>query len=81
VDLSTRLFPLPSEINDLLLKTRSSPRLKAQLCLVHDVACQLTARLSVAWPELLFDAEAVQVGAAIHDIGKAVHPRELSEPG
>jgi HD superfamily phosphodiesterase len=75
------LFPLPSQVADLLLKTQSPPRLKAHLCLVHDLACQLTAQVSRAWPELTFDAEAVQLGSAIHDIGKAVYRSELNEPG
>ncbi len=30
---------------------------------------------------LEYDADAVRLGAAIHDIGKVIHPEELSEPG
>jgi hypothetical protein len=73
--------PLPSQVEELLLSTKASPRLKAHLTLVHDVACCLTERLGTAWPKLTYNAESVGIGAAIHDIGKAVHPEELSAPG
>ena len=73
--------PLPSQATDLLRETKSPPRLLAHLSLVHDVACQLTSQLAAAWPSLVIDKQAVQLGAAIHDIGKVIHPRELSGPG
>jgi hypothetical protein len=73
--------PLPPHIDDLLFKIEAPARLRAHLCLVHDVACQLTDQISVAWPELVIDADAIHLGAATHDIGKVIHPRELSEPG
>ena len=37
--------------------------------------------LPAAWPTLQFDSGAVAFGAATHDIGKALHPRELIGPG
>jgi hypothetical protein len=75
------LRPFPKEAADLLTKHKAPPRLRAHLALVHDVACQLTAQVHGAWPELVFDERVVHVGSAIHDIGKTAHPLELSEPG
>jgi hypothetical protein len=75
------LRPLPPQADDLLLEMKTPPRLKALLGLVHDTACQLTARITAAWPELGIDEPAVHLGAAIHDIGKVIHPHELMEPG
>jgi hypothetical protein len=75
------LRPFPKEAEDLLAETKSPPRLHAHLALVHDVACQLTEQIRSAWPGLVFDDKVVHLGAAIHDVGKAVHPQELSEPG
>jgi len=72
---------LPSHIEDLLSKVKAPPRLRAHLCLVHDTARQLTAEISAAWPKLIFDAQAIHLGAVTHDIGKAIHTQELSEPG
>jgi len=34
-----------------------------------------------AWPKLEIDQKAVLLGAATHDIGKVLHPKELSQPG
>jgi len=49
--------------------------------LVHDVAAQLTAALQQRHPKLIFDRSAVLYGAATHDIGKVVHPTELTGQG
>lgn len=73
--------PLPPEVRALLSRLGASPRLVAHLTLVHDVACQLIARLDTFWPALHYDRSAVQLGAALHDIGKVVHPEELTHPG
>jgi len=75
------LRPLPEAIVVLLVDAGASPRLAAHLRAVHDVACQLTAWLAGAYPGVIFNADAVAFGAATHDIGKAVHPDELSGPG
>ncbi|HEV2238580.1 MAG TPA: HD domain-containing protein [Ktedonobacterales bacterium] len=75
------LEPLPSDVIDLLGRLGASPRLIAHLTLVHDVACKLTARLDAVWPKLPYDRVAVRLGAALHDIGKTVHPDELVLPG
>ncbi len=73
--------PLPLQADDLPLEMRAPPRLKAHLCLVHEVACKLTAQIAAAWPRLVIDEPAVHLGAAIHDIGKVIHPDELIESG
>jgi len=73
--------PLPPEVDELLRQLGAPPRLVAHLTLVHDVACQLTARLDATWPTLPYDRMAVRLGAALHDIGKIAHREELSQPG
>lgn len=75
------LRPLPPQVEDLLSRTNSPPRLQAHLALVHDVACQLTAHLHKVWPVLALDEESVHMGAAVHDIGKVIHLQELTAPG
>ncbi len=75
------LRPLPDEAAHLLDHYQTPPRLIAHLTLVHDVACMLTEALDHTWPALNYDREAVWLGAAIHDIGKALVPHELTQPG
>ncbi|GAA4606869.1 hypothetical protein BJY16_006043 [Actinoplanes octamycinicus] len=75
------LRPLPPAAAELLEAFGAPPRLGAHLRLVHDVAWRLTGWLAATYPDLRFDREAVLFGAATHDIGKVVHPRELSGPG
>jgi HD superfamily phosphodiesterase len=48
---------------------------------VHDVAAELASGIAVAFPDVVFDSDAVLLGAATHDIGKAVWPTELDGPG
>lgn len=74
-------LPLPGEVARLLEALDAPPRLVAHLALVHDVACAIVARCDVAWPALVYDREAVRLGAAIHDIGKVAYPGELTGPG
>jgi HD superfamily phosphodiesterase len=81
LDETTRpvLRPLPMRAAEVLRAVQAPPRLVAHLRAVHDVAAQL-----VAWAVkrgLPVDADAVLFGAATHDIGKALHPNELSGPG
>ena len=73
-----RLPEAPRRLCDTL---RAPPRLVAHLTLVHDVALELTAALDEHFPGLNFDREAVLFGAATHDLGKVIHPEELTEPG
>jgi hypothetical protein len=75
------LRPLPDQVPDLLISLGSPPRLAAHLRLVHDVACQIVDWLQQRHPHLRFDRHAVLFGAATHDIGKSLHPSELSGPG
>ncbi|MGW4704862.1 HD domain-containing protein [Streptomyces sp. NPDC004285] len=75
------LAPLPPAVADLLRTLGAAPRLAAHLRAVHDVARQLVAWAVDHHPGLVIDREAVLFGAATHDIGKAVHPAELSGPG
>jgi putative nucleotidyltransferase with HDIG domain len=65
-----------------ILKQLSTPhRLLAHLVLVHDAACTLIERISAEFPEAQLDPDLVRFGAATHDIGKIVHPEELTESG
>jgi putative nucleotidyltransferase with HDIG domain len=75
------LRPLPEVAMRLLDQYQAPPRLVAHLTLVHEVACTLTEALDRTWPSLQYDREAVRLGAALHDIGKALIPRELTQPG
>lgn len=72
---------LPPGVVDLLVAVQAPARLAAHLRLVHDVAWELTGWLAGAHPRLVFDRDAVLFGAATHDIGKVLHPQELSVPG
>ena len=76
-----QLRPLPPDVDALLTRLSGPPRLVANLLLVHDVAAQLVASIHASWPALPLDAVAVRFGAATHDIGKVIHPAELSGPG
>ncbi len=75
------LMSLPIEAAHLLQKFDASPRLIAHLILVHDVAHQLIDELQKEWPNFLFDKDTILFGAATHDIGKIIHPKELSNSG
>lgn len=73
--------PLPPQVVELLRRQNASPRLLAHLLMVHDVAVRLTEAFRRVWPRLQFDATAVQIGAATHDIGKVRYPDEVIGPG
>lgn len=73
--------PLPARAGALLEAVAAPPRLAAHLRAVHDVAWELTGTLDRRYPSLSYDRDAVLFGAATHDIGKAIHPAELSGPG
>lgn len=72
---------LPTEAQRLCDELEAPPRLVAHLRLVHDVACQIVIGLKERFPALAFDADAVRFGAAIHDLGKVLHPDELTGSG
>ena len=73
--------PLPAPADELLRQLDAPPRLGAHLRAVHDVAWSLTDALGRHWPDLRFDTTEVLFGAATHDIGKVLHPEELSRAG
>ncbi|GHA77677.1 HD domain-containing protein [Streptomyces termitum] len=75
------LRPLPAVVAELLRSLEAPPRLAAHLRLVHDVAAELVAWAEARYPELVWDRDAVLFGAATHDVGKVLHPGELSGPG
>ena len=75
------LYPFPQEARDILEEQNAPPRLIAHLILVHDVAVMVIEKVARQWPDLPFDADAVTFGAAIHDIGKIMHPEELRTSG
>jgi hypothetical protein len=72
---------LPHDARQVLERVNAPPRLVAHLALVHDVAADLLQSLSAQWPDFPIDKEAVLFGAATHDIGKVLHPAELTGPG
>jgi putative nucleotidyltransferase with HDIG domain len=72
---------LPADARQILETLHAPPRLVAHLTLVHDVAAELIRSLRNGWPDLAVDQDAVLFGAAIHDIGKVLHPDELHGPG
>lgn len=73
--------PLPRDVAGLLETLACPPRLAAHLRLVHDVAGQIADWAGRRHPGLPLDRDAVLFGAATHDIGKILHPAELSGPG
>jgi len=80
-DADFDLTRLPGYATRLLVEITAPARLVAHLRLVHDVAFRLIDALSQVWPDLQMDREAVLFGAAMHDVGKALHPDELYQPG
>ncbi len=72
---------LPVEALRLCRKLDAPHRLVEHLRLVHCVAFHLLEAFEASFPKLAIDKEAVLFGAAIHDIGKVIHPEELIGPG
>ncbi|MFJ3876653.1 HD domain-containing protein [Streptomyces sp. NPDC090077] len=75
------LRPLPPVVAELLRSLEAPPRLAAHLRAVHDVAVELADWVASRYPGLAMDRDAVLIGAATHDVGKTLHPGELSGPG
>ncbi|MET9610021.1 HD domain-containing protein [Streptomyces sp. NPDC006512] len=75
------LRPLPPVVAELLRSLEAPPRLAAHLRAVHDVAVELADWVGNRYPDLAVDRDAVLIGAATHDVGKTLHPEELSGPG
>jgi hypothetical protein len=72
---------LPTEALRLCRELNAPHRLIEHLRLVHCVAFHLLEAFEVHFPNIVIDKEAVLFGAATHDLGKVVHPEELSCPG
>ncbi|MFQ6397570.1 HD domain-containing protein [Nocardia sp. KC 131] len=75
------LRSLPERVEVLLESLNAPPRLAAHLRAVHDVAWQLADWVQQHYDAARFDRTAMLFGAATHDIGKTIHPNELSGPG
>ena len=73
--------PLPSDVTRILKQLQVCPRLAVHLALVHDAAFEIVTGLAQRFPDLKFDHQAVLFGAATHDVGKVLHPNELTGPG
>ena len=78
---SLALHTLPESAVHIIQETLVPPPLLAHLILVHDVAVRLVEGVHRHWPSLVFDVEAVRFGAATHDLGKVLHPEEMTGPG
>lgn len=74
-------LPFPPEAVRLCQELQAPPLLVRHLTLVHAAAVELLDGLAVAFPDLVVDREAVLFGASVHDIGKVLHPHELTGPG
>lgn len=68
-------------MSELCARLQAPERLIAHLTLVHDVACQITTGLDSLFPSLSINSVIVKMGAAVHDIGKVIHPEELTASG
>lgn len=72
---------LPKEINQLLEDLNAPSGLRKHLQIVYSTAVKIMESVQKEWPELQLNETLLLHGAALHDIGKAEHPEELSEPG
>lgn len=72
---------LPEVAKQLCAVLNAPARLVAHVALVHDAAFELLQGLATQFPNLQIDHNSVLVGASIHDLGKILHPSELSGPG
>jgi hypothetical protein len=72
---------LPDDARRVLNQLKAPPRLVAHLTLVYDVAADILQSLQGQWQDLPIDGDAVLFGAATHDVGKVLHPGELTGPG
>lgn len=75
------LRPLPERVVALLEALDAPPRLAAHLRAVHDVACQLVEWVEKNYAAVELNSSLALFGAATHDVGKVLHPEELSGPG
>lgn len=73
--------PLPPAALSLCRRCAASPILVRHLEVVHDTALDLLKGLEKQFPALTIERDAVLFGAATHDLGKVLHPSEISAPG
>lgn len=69
--------PLPAEVSRLYERLFLPRSLYSHLQVVHDTALELVHGIKRTFPEVGIDADAVQFGAATHDIGKMIHRSEI----
>lgn len=74
-------LPLPPDAARLCEVLAAPPLLVRHLTLVHAAAVELLDGLAANFPGLVVDRGAVLFGAATHDLGKVLHPGELTGPG
>jgi hypothetical protein len=72
---------LPPDAARLCKVLVAPPLLVRHLTLVHAATVELLDGLAASFPGLVVDRDAVLFGAATHDIGKVLHPAELSGLG
>lgn len=72
---------LPTEVQLLCDRIGAPPLLVAHLRMVHDAALSITLQLRERFDALNFATEEVLMGAAMHDLGKVLHPDEMTGPG
>lgn len=80
-DPTLSLHRLSEDAAELLDSMAVHPHLLAHLILVHDAAVRLVEGIQKTWPDVAFDEKAVIFGAATHDVGKILHPEEMTGPG
>lgn len=73
--------PLPPDAAHLCTELAAPPLLIRHLVLVHAAAVELVGGLTANFPQLDIDRTAVLFGSATHDIGKTLHPNELTGAG
>ncbi len=79
--MTLELPPLPPAAQDLCRQLNAPPRLVVHLQLVHEAAGKIIDGLKKAFPGVILDERAIVFGAATHDLGKTLHPEELSASG
>lgn len=72
---------LPPDAAGLCDKLAAPAVLVRHLVLVHHTADVMLDALASNFPDLTVDRQTILLGAAIHDLGKVLHPLELTGPG
>ena len=77
--IATPILDARADAYALLQRLGATPHLLLHLQLVGEAADELIALFGTIG--VTYDAKAIELGAALHDAGKIVHPNELSGPG